>query len=143
MKSHYYAQHAAGLRAELGAAISREQMRQLHRKSPARHLLVAARQFAILAATTWALVYFTNPAIWIPLAFVQGFTVFNFTVLLHEVVHHTIFERRHERAERLLGFLYASRAASPPASSPAGISITTRSWGQKRTTRSGITSRRK
>ena len=23
----------------------------------------------------------------------MGFTVFNFTVLLHEVVHHTIFER--------------------------------------------------
>ncbi|HEX2456294.1 MAG TPA: fatty acid desaturase [Vicinamibacterales bacterium] len=107
MKAHYYSQHAAGLRAELGAAVSREQMRQLHRKSPARHLAVAARQFAILGATTWALVYFTNPAIWIPLAFVQGFTVFNFTVLLHEVVHHTVFERRHDRAERLLGFLYA------------------------------------
>jgi fatty acid desaturase len=38
---------------------------------------------------------------------VQGFTVFNFTVLLHEVVHHTIFERRHAFAERMLGFLYA------------------------------------
>ena len=107
MKSHYYSRHAAGLRAELSVAISREQMRRLHRKSPTRHLVVAARQFAILGATTWALIYFTNPAIWIPLAFVQGFTVFNFTVLLHEVVHHTIFERRHERAERVLGFLYA------------------------------------
>ena len=69
--------------------------------------LVAARQFAILALATWALIRFENPLIWIPLAFVQGFTVFNFTVLLHEVVHHTIFERRRPRAERLLGFLYA------------------------------------
>src|SRR5262245_21939610 len=107
VKSHYYSQHAGALRAELGAAISRDQMRDLHRKQPARHLLVAVRQFAILAATTWALIRFDNPLIWVPLAFVQGFTVFNFTVLLHEVVHHTIFGRRHPGLERLLGLLYA------------------------------------
>jgi fatty acid desaturase len=113
VKSHYYAQHAGALRAELGAAISREEMRALHRKQPARHLLVAARQFAILGLTTWALIRVTNPALWIPLALVQGFTVFNFTVLLHEVVHHTIFERRHPAVERALGLLYAT---------PSGIS---------------------
>jgi fatty acid desaturase len=107
VKDHYYSQHAVALRSELGREISREQMRELHRKSPGRHLAVAARQFAILAVCTWALVRFTNPLIWIPIAFVQGFTVFNFTVLLHEVVHHTIFERRHTRLERLLGWLYA------------------------------------
>ena len=107
VKSHFYSQHAGPLRAELGAAISREQMRDLHRKEPARHFVVAVRQFAILAVTTWALIRFDNPFLWIPLAVVQGFTVFNFTVLLHEVVHHTIFERRHPRAERALGFLYA------------------------------------
>jgi fatty acid desaturase len=82
-------------------------MRELHRKQPMRHLLVAARQFAILGVATWALISFTNPLIWIPLAVVQGFTVFNFTVLLHEVVHHTVFERRHPGAERTLGLLYA------------------------------------
>jgi fatty acid desaturase len=107
VKSHYYSAHATALRAELGAAISREQMRELHQKSGARHLLVAARQFAILGVCTWALVRFENPLIWIPLAIIQGFTVFNFTVLLHEVVHHAIFERRRPVAERLLGFLYA------------------------------------
>jgi fatty acid desaturase len=82
-------------------------MRELHRKQPMRHLLVAARQFAILGAATWALISFSNPLIWIPLAVVQGFTIFNFTVLLHEVVHHTVFERRHPGAERTLGLLYA------------------------------------
>ena len=46
------------------------------------------------------LIRFETRSIWVPLAFVQGFTIFNFTVLLHEVVHHTIFERRHPRAER-------------------------------------------
>ena len=107
MKDHHYSRHAVALRAELGAAISREQMRQLHRKSAVRHLVVAARQFGILALATWALVRFENPLIWIPLAIIQGFTIFNFTVLLHEVVHHTVFERRRARAERILGFLYA------------------------------------
>ncbi len=107
VKSHYYSQHAVALRAELGAAISRTQMRELHEKTAARHLVVAARQFGILALATWGLIRFDNPLIWVPLAFVQGFTIFNFTVLLHEVVHHTIFARRRPRAERALGFLYA------------------------------------
>ena len=107
VKSHYYSQHAAGLRAELGVAISRETMRELHRKVAWRHFLVAGRQYVILAATTWALIRYRNPLIWIPLAFVQGFTIFNFTVLLHEVVHHTVFDRRRPRLERLLGYLYA------------------------------------
>ena len=45
----------------------------------------------------WADIRFDHPAIWIPLCLVQGFTVFNFTVLLHEVVHHAVFDRRHPR----------------------------------------------
>ena len=107
VKSHYYSQHAGTLRAELGTAVSRELMRSLHRKEAWRHFAVALRQFAILALTTWALIRFDNPLIWIPLAFVQGFTVFNFTVLLHEVVHHTVFQRKRLGLERVLGFLYA------------------------------------
>ena len=107
MKSHYYSTHATALRAELGGAISREQMRALHEKSAARHLVIAGRQFGILALATWALVRFENPWIWVPVAVVQGFTIFNFTVLLHEVVHHTVFERRRPLAERILAFLYA------------------------------------
>jgi fatty acid desaturase len=103
----YYSAHAGRLRAELATALSRDDMRRLHHKSPGRHLLVAARQFALLGLATWGLIRFDNPLIWIPLCLVQGFTVFNFTVLLHEVVHHAVFERRHPRAERLLGWLYA------------------------------------
>ena len=107
VKNHHYSQHAVALRAELGAAISREQMRELHQKSAARHLVVAARQFGILGLATWGLIRFEHPLIWIPLAVIQGFTIFNFTVLLHEVVHHTIFERRRPLAERILGLAYA------------------------------------
>jgi fatty acid desaturase len=107
VKSHYYSQHAAGLRAELGQAISRDLMRLFHGKSPVRHLLVAVRQFAILGLATWGLVRFSSPFVWVPLAFVQGFTVFNFTVLLHEVLHHNVFAKRHPLAERILALTYA------------------------------------
>ncbi len=102
-----YNQHTVALRSELAHALPHDELRAFHVKHGARHLMVAARQFAILALTTWALIAFTNPLVWIPLAFVQGFTVFNFTVLLHEVVHHTIFERPRAGVERALGWLYA------------------------------------
>lgn len=111
----HYARHAAPLRAELARALSRDQLRALHAKSPARHFLGTARQFGLLALCTWGLVRFEHPLIWIPLALVQGFTVFNFTVLLHEVVHHAVFVRRRPRLERVLGLLYAV---------PSGISPT-------------------
>lgn len=104
---HYYNQHTVALRSELAHALSHDELRAFHVKNGGRHLLIAARQFAMLALTTWALIAVTNPRVWIPLVFVQGFTVFNFTVLLHEVVHHTIFERPRPAAERLLGWLYA------------------------------------
>jgi fatty acid desaturase len=90
-------------------------LRDLHRRSASRHLLIALRQFVLLAAATWGLIRFDHPAAWVPLALVQGFTVFNFTVLLHEVVHHAIFRRPRPRAERWLAWLYAV---------PSGISAT-------------------
>ena len=107
MKRHHYSRHAGALRAELGATIPHATLRRLHTRDAWRHLAVAARQFAILAACTWGLVAFSSPFLWIPLAVVQGFTVFNFTVLLHEVVHHAVFERPRPVLERLLGSLYA------------------------------------
>lgn len=114
-KQHYYSRHAAGLRAELGQAISREQMRALHQKSPVRHFVVAARQFLILGLATWGLISIETWYLWLPLAVVQGFTVFNFTVLLHEVLHHNVFQRRHPLAERFLGFLYAVPSGISPS----------------------------
>ncbi len=107
MKSHHYSQHAGALRTELGRSLPRAALRALHRKSPVRHLIVAARQFAILGLATWGLIASAHPLVWIGLGLVQGFTVFNFTVLLHEVVHHLVFEQYHPRAERALAWLYA------------------------------------
>ena len=106
-KSRYYSQHASQLRGDLGRAISRDTLRTLHRKQAARHLLVAARQFALLGLCLWGAIRFTEPWIWIPLAVVQGFTVFNFTVLLHEALHHLIFEKRRPAMEQALAYLYA------------------------------------
>jgi fatty acid desaturase len=107
VKQHYFSQHAAAFRTELGRVLSRDQLQRFHRRSGPRHLIVSARQFAILGLATAGLVLWSNPLVWVPLAVVQGFTVFNFTVLLHEVVHHTVFARARPRAERLLAWCYA------------------------------------
>src|SRR3954463_7526800 len=90
-------------------------MRDLHRKTAGRHLIVAARQFTILGVATWGLIRFENPLVWLPLAFVQGFTIFDFTILLHEVVHHTVFERRRPIVERILALLYAVPSGISPS----------------------------
>ena len=81
------------LKAELSQAIPRDALRAFHQKSALRHFIVAIRQFAILGLASWGLITFEHPLIWLPLAFVQGFTIFNFTILLHEVLHHNVFER--------------------------------------------------
>ncbi len=82
-------------------------MRVFHAKSPARHFVVAIRQFLILALCTWGLIRFDQPLIWIPLALVPG---------LHDLQLHRaaargaaphVFERRHPRAERALALAYA------------------------------------
>lgn len=107
MKSHYYSQAAAALRAELSRELPRELLVELHTRTAWRHVLVAARQFAILGIVTWGLIRFTHPLVWIPLALVQGLIIFDFTILLHEVVHHAVFERPRPRWERFLAYLYA------------------------------------
>ena len=106
-KGRYYAAHAAAFRADLGSAVPKDLVRDWHCRAPARHFAVAVRQFVLLGLVTFALVRLTHPALWMPLAVLQGFTVFNFTVLLHEVVHHAVFARRRPALERLLGYAYA------------------------------------
>jgi fatty acid desaturase len=113
--SQHYSQHTVALRSELGAAVPAAVLRALHVKSGWRHAIVAVRQFAILSLATWGLVRFEHPAIWVPLAFVQGVTVFNFSILLHEVVHHAVFRTRRPGLERRLGFLYAIPSGMSPS----------------------------
>jgi fatty acid desaturase len=112
-KSRTYWKSLAAFKKELGEAIPIEELRELHRRRPAVHLLYAARQFGIIGLCTWGLwngfgVWdATNPLLWIPLAILQGFTFFNMTTLLHEVVHNGVFPTPRPRPERALGLAYA------------------------------------
>ena len=49
----------------------------------------------------------SSPWLWVPLSVVLGFCYFDFTVLLHEVVHNAIFDQPRPRTQRLLGWFYA------------------------------------
>ncbi|MEP6767173.1 MAG: fatty acid desaturase [Acidobacteriota bacterium] len=104
---HHWAAASRDLRGRLTRAIPHDVLKALHRKSPARHLLIAARQFALLFASMAVCWRFREPWIWIPAAVVAGWTVFNFTVLLHEVVHRAVFNGPRPGLERTLGLLYA------------------------------------
>ncbi len=104
---HFWAKASRELRHRLAREIPHDVLKELHRKSPARHLIIAARQFLILGVASAISWNFPQPWIWIPAALVAGWTIFNFTVLLHEVVHRAVFNGPRPGAERVLGILYA------------------------------------
>jgi len=103
------------LRAELRTLLDARRLRELHRTSGLRHGLVALRQVALLALCGYLIVRFPSPWIWVPAAVLQGFVLFSFTVLLHEVVHRAVFRRRGRRANRVLAWLYALPCGLSPS----------------------------
>src|SRR5262249_33966393 len=107
MRSRHYWKQVEPQKHLLREAVPLEELRALHRRRASTHLLYAARQFAIIALCSVALWHWTNPLLWIPVAILQGFTFFNMTTLLHEVVHTSVFATRRRRPERALGLLYA------------------------------------
>jgi fatty acid desaturase len=106
-KSHFYARNTTDLKQRLQRAVPRDELRRLHARSTPRHLAVTLRQFVLLAVSSWALAARPEWWLFVPLALVQGFTIFNFTVLLHEVVHETAVRHNAAWSTRLLGVLYA------------------------------------
>ena len=104
---NYYAEHAQQLKHDLAREISADELRVLHRRRPLLHAAVAAGNFAGLIASGAAIAMLDRWYLWLPFAVVAGFAIFNCTVLLHEVVHHTILSRLDRRAYRILGLLYA------------------------------------
>jgi fatty acid desaturase len=106
-KSNHYWKSVADLKTRLRDAVPHDQLQRLHRRQAWRHLLYATRQFAIVGACSVALWRITTPLFWLPIAVLQGFTFFNMTVLLHDAVHHSIFQRRNERWNRVLSLTYA------------------------------------
>src|SRR5471032_2742817 len=104
---HYYADHASELKRELARELPVEALRILHQRRPWLHAAVALANVAALAAAAWGIVHLDRWYLWLPCALVAGFAVFDFTVLLHEVVHRTILPQSDDRSYRILGLLYA------------------------------------
>ena len=107
LKSHSWGERTADLRRQLIEALPHDELKRLHVRRPWRHFLVVFRQICLLAASSAVLVTSANPWLWVPAAVVQGFTIFNFTVLLHEVVHETVGSRHRPGLTRIMGVAYA------------------------------------
>jgi fatty acid desaturase len=103
----YYADHAQQLKRDLASEVPTEELRKLHGKRPLLHVFIAALNVAALVASAMAIVHFDRWYLWLPFSIVAGFAVFDFTVLLHEVVHRAVFTSADGRLYRILGLLYA------------------------------------
>ncbi len=105
----YYSQHAVAVKRQIMASLDKDVVKRLHKIEPWKHFLILSWQYFLLAASTLVLIVTENPWIWIPFAFIQGFTIFNFTVLLHEVVHNAVFVpgKKSRVLNRLMGLVYA------------------------------------
>ncbi len=109
----YWAEHAQQLKQDLAAEVPIEELRRLHEKRPWLHALIAIANFAAILVSATAIVAFDRWYFWLPFAVLAGFAVFDFTVLLHEVVHRAVLTTSSDRMYRFLGLLYAM---------PSGIS---------------------
>ncbi len=111
----YYADASRELRRELGHSLPKEELKRLHKKHPWLHFAVTGALLAILGGSTVAILHLDSWYFWVPLGIISGFAIFNFTVLLHEVVHLAVLRESSPGIYRLLGILYAV---------PSGISST-------------------
>jgi fatty acid desaturase len=114
-KTSHYAASTVDLRRELARALPQEQVKALHRPVPWKHFAVLAWQVFLLVIGVVGAIAFDHVLLWLPFSVIIGFTLFNFTVMLHEVVHDAVFPRKRSTLNRLLGWLYAF---------PSGISRT-------------------
>lgn len=106
-KGRYYHQHAREFKRELRRAIPREILHGLQRCSPTRHFAIVFRQILIAVLAVLAILSFDSILIWLPCSMALGFVIFDFSILLHEVIHNTVFEKRRPFWNFLLGWLYA------------------------------------
>ncbi|MEO6323427.1 MAG: fatty acid desaturase [Thermoanaerobaculia bacterium] len=115
MKSGHYSRSIGDLKKRLAASIPHERLKELHTKHPARHFAVAVRQLLLFSAAFSCAWRFESLWVRIPAALVLGFIVFDGTVLLHEVVHKTVFVGEAARGYRLLGLAYALPSGISPS----------------------------
>lgn len=107
----YYKEHIGDLPQRLLDAVPSDVLRELHARSGARHFLVAIRQALLGGACLWGMIRYEEPWIWLPLAALQGTVILSFIILLHEVVHETVFQHRRPGVSRALALLYALPSA--------------------------------
>jgi fatty acid desaturase len=102
-----FPQATGALKHEIATAVPTEELRDLHRLSGWRHALVALRQVLVGAAAVAAILLWPDRVyVWLPASVLLGFVIFSFTVLLHEVVHRTVFRDRSSRWYGPLGVVY-------------------------------------
>ena len=100
---------AKSFRSELSDSVSQTVLRRLHQPQPLRHFLVVLRQVLVLAIAAYVILRWGHLwYAWIPATVTIGFVIFSFSVLLHEVVHGTVFRERRSPWNKLLGHLYAA-----------------------------------
>ncbi len=107
----YYKEHMGDLPSRLRAAVPSDVLRDLHERSAPRHFAIALRQVAFLLALGWVTATQTDPLIWVPAALLQGVVILSFIILLHEVVHETVFRHRRPGVYLWLGRAYAATSA--------------------------------
>ncbi len=95
------------IREELRGNLDREVIDKLHKKKPLRQFLTLLRQMIFLFVPAVLLVYYHNPLIVITCVVILGFTVFNFTIMVHEQLHNLIFKKKHTLLNTFLGHIYA------------------------------------
>lgn len=106
-KSHY-AEASVELRRELAATLPQDLVKELHRPQAWKHFVVFAWQYLLLAVGVTGAVLVDRWFLWVPFSVIIGFTIFNFTVMLHEVVHDAVFaKKRRKLSLAILGWLYA------------------------------------
>ncbi len=99
---------ASTFRSDLAAAVPTETLRALHKIVPWRHALIVLRQLVVLVAAVIVILAYSDLwYAWVPASIVIGFVIFDFTVLVHEVVHEVVVADRKSAWHRVLGHLYA------------------------------------
>jgi beta-carotene hydroxylase len=107
MQRNYYVLHSKELKRDLQRYLGQECLQKLHQRQALHHFLVLLRQLLLLGISVFFLIQDFHWGIWLLAILVLGFTIFNFTVLLHEVIHRTIFAKNRPLFYKILGYGYA------------------------------------
>jgi fatty acid desaturase len=111
MKKSYDRTVNPEIQRRLSRFLTRDDIREVHRRSGWRHFALAAQRVVLLVGIGLVTYHVAEPWAWIPLAILQGFVILSFIILLHEQVHNLIFAQRRPFWERVLGLLYALPSA--------------------------------